>query len=133
MSRLAAEPFDPDEFPFAFMQVFDAKDTTIERLRKGETNKSDAGGILWRNNIHLAVAEPGWTVETLTALHESPQTAKQKAKFILATDGEQVEAEALGSGEVMSCRYGKLGDHFGFFLPLVGISTIAGVGPSGRT
>ena len=81
VSQLAAEPFDPDEFPFAFMQVFDAKDTTIERLRKGETNKSDAGGILWRNDIDLAVAEPGWTVETLTTLHESPQTAKQKAKL----------------------------------------------------
>ena len=127
VSALAAEPFDAGEFSFAFMRAFDAKDTTIKRLRKGETNKSDAGGILWRNNIHFAVAELGRTVETLTALRESPQTSKQKAKFILATDGEQVEAEELGSGEVMSCRLTDLGNHFGFFLPLAGISTVAEV------
>ena len=104
VSKLAAEPFDAGEFPFAFLAAFGNKDMTIKRLRSGSNNKSDVGGVLQRLNIHLAVAEPGQTVETLARLRGSPQTAKAKAKFILATDGEQVEAEELGSGEVMSCR-----------------------------
>ena len=125
VSELAAAPFDPEEFPFAFFAAFGSKETTIKRLRTGDTNKSDVGGVLWRSNIHIATAEPGQTGDVLRRLRESPQTGRQKAKFILATDGEQIEAEELGSEEVLSCAFAKLGDNFGFFLPLAGISTVA--------
>ena len=104
VSQLASAPFDRDEFPYAFLAAFGNKEATIKRLRSGNTNKSDVGGVLQRNNIHLAVAEPGETVETLGRLRESPQTERQKAKFILATDGEQVEAEEIGSGEAGRSR-----------------------------
>ncbi|TDH35063.1 class I SAM-dependent DNA methyltransferase [Pseudohoeflea suaedae] len=127
VSDLSQEPFDAAEFPFSFLAAFGNKEATIKRLRSGNTNKSDVGGVLQRNNIHIAVAEPGQTVETLARLKASPQTERQKAKFILATDGAQLEAEELGSGEVLSCRYGDLGNNFGFFLPLAGISTVAEV------
>ena len=125
ISQLAAEPFDAAEFPFAFLTAFGNKEATVNRLRAGNTNNSDAGGVLQRNNIHLAVAEPGQTVEKLAELRASPQTARQKAKFILATDGAQVEAEEISSGAVLSCAFTELGNNFGFFLPLAGISTVA--------
>jgi hypothetical protein len=83
VSQLASRPFDVDEFPFAFLEAFGNKEATIKRLRSGNTNKSDVGGVLQRNNIHLAVAEPGMTVEMLGRLRNSPQTERQKAKFIL--------------------------------------------------
>lgn len=60
LSELAARPFDGPEFPFAILEAFGNKDTTIKRLRKGDTNASDVlGGVLQRNNIHIAVCEPG--------------------------------------------------------------------------
>ncbi|GAW34988.1 hypothetical protein RA2_02046 [Roseovarius sp. A-2] len=127
VSDLAQQPFDSAEFPFAFLAAFGNKEATIKRLRTGNTNKSDVGGVLQRNNIHIAVADTGETVETLARLKASPLTERQKAKFILATDGAQVEAEEIGSGEVLSCRYDELGNNFGFFLPLAGISTVAEV------
>ena len=127
VSRLASEPFDVAGFPFAFLLAFGRNETTLSRLRSGNTNKSDAGGVLQRSHIHIAVAPPGETVQTLARLRESPQTARQKAKFVLATDGIQVEAEELGTGEVLSCPFDRLGDNFGFFLPLAGISTVAEV------
>ena len=46
ISALAEQPFDGAEFPFAFLQAFGNKETTIKRLRKGESNKSDLGGVL---------------------------------------------------------------------------------------
>ena len=49
---------------------------------------------------------------------------KRKAKFILATDGQTLEAEELAGGETIACAYPDFPDHFGFFLPLAGISTI---------
>jgi hypothetical protein len=124
VSGLAAAPFEAAEFPFAFLLAFGNKETTVKRLRMGDSNKSDVGGALQRSNIHIAVAPPGETGEMLGRLRASPLTERQKAKFILATDGEQVEAEEIGSGDVLSCRFEELGDNFGFFLPLAGISTV---------
>ena len=103
VSALAERPFDPEEFPFAFLEAFGNKETTLKRLRKGESNKSDLGGVLQTNNIHIAVAAPGEVTKTLAALKASPATTRAKAKFILATDGEWFEAEDLGGGETVAC------------------------------
>ncbi|MDO8355357.1 MAG: lactate dehydrogenase [Nitrospirota bacterium] len=124
ISALAEQTFDPQEFPFAFLQAFGNKETTLKRLRKGESNKSDLGGVLQSNNIHIAVAPPGEITKTLAALKESTATARAKAKFVLATDGETFEAEDLSSGETVACAYRDFPDHFGFFLPLAGITTV---------
>lgn len=125
VADLVSLPFDRDEFAFAFLEAFDRTALTIKRLRKGSTNKSDvAGGVLLRNGIHLAVCDAGQVGTTLAALRESPETGKAKAKFILATDGDTLEAEDLGSGETIAANYAGLAEHFGFFLPLAGISTV---------
>ncbi len=125
VSDLFQKDFDPIEFPFAFLEAFGNKETTLKRLRKGDSNASDiTGGVLQRNNIHLAVCNLGSVADTLSALRKSPKTASSKVKFILATDGEWLEAEELVSGEVLSTPYSDLPAHFAFFLPLAGISTV---------
>ena len=124
VSELAEQPFDAAEFPYAFLMAFGNKDTTIKRLRTGASNKSDLGGVLQTNNIHLATCAPGDIAATLTALRDSPATTRTKAKFILATDGIDLEAEDITTGETIACRYTDFPDHFGFFLPLAGISTV---------
>lgn len=125
VSELAMAPFDAAEFPFAFLTAFGNKDTTIKRLRAGSSNVSDLpGGVLQRNNIHIAVAAPGAAAETLRALRDSPATVRAKAKFVLATDGDTFEAEDIETGETVACDYADFPDHFGFFLPLAGITTV---------
>ena len=124
ISALAEQAFDPAEFPFAFLEAFGNKATTIKRLRTGSTNSSDLGGVLQRNNIHLVACEQGQVPSTLQALRQSPSTAKGKAKFILATDGAALEAEDLTTGETIACQYKDFPNHFGFFLPLAGITTV---------
>jgi hypothetical protein len=125
VSALAEKPFDRAEFPFAFLEAFGNKETTLKRLRSGASNKSDLGGVLQTNNIHIATCDPGQVTATLQALKASPATARAKAKFALATDGESLEAEDLTSGETIACTYATFPDHFGFFLPLAGITTVA--------
>src|SRR5580698_8461862 len=123
ISALAEQAFDAAEFPFAFLQAFGNKETTIKRLRAGASNKSDLGGVLQTNNIHIAVAAPGEVTKTLGALKASPATAKAKVRFILATDGIDFEAEDLESDDPpVVCTYADFPDHFGFFLPLAGIT-----------
>ena len=125
LSDLALQPFDAAEFAFAFLAAFGNKDTALKRLRAGNNNASDVpGGVLQRNNIHIAVCQPGATGAGLQALRGSPATAKGRCKFILATDGQTLEAEELGAGETIACDYPGFPDHFGFFLPLAGISTV---------
>ena len=124
ISDLAREPFDPVEFPFAFLEAFGNKATTIKRLRSGATNNSDIDGVLQRGNIHIKVSPEGAATTTLTALKASPATTRSKAKFVLATDGKDFQAEDLSSGEVVVCNYVDFPDHFGFFLPLAGITTV---------
>ena len=125
LSHLALQPFDAAEFPFAFLAAFGNKDTALKRLRTGHNNTSDIpNGVLQRSNIHLAVCAAETVSDTLRALRASPATAKAKAKFALATDGQTLEAEDLNSGEILACAYPDFADHFGFFLPLAGISTV---------
>jgi hypothetical protein len=124
VTELAEQPFDPAEFPYAFLAAFGNKETTLKRLRTGGTNKSDVGGVLQTNNIHILTCDAGQVTQSLAVLKASPATAKAKAKFILATDGVDFEAEDLASGETVACAYKNFPDHFGFFLPLAGISTV---------
>ncbi len=124
VSELALQPFDGEEFPYAFLLAFGNKETTIKRLRSGASNKSDLGGVLQANNIHMAVAQPGEVSKTLEALKASSATTRAKARFILSTDGEVFEAEDLESGETVACAWQEFPDHFGFFLPLAGITTV---------
>lgn len=124
ITDLAEQPFDPAEFPYAFLEAFGNKATTIKRLRAGASNKSDLGGVLQTSNIHILTCDAGRVAQTLAALKASPATAKAKAKFILATDGADFEAEDLVSGQTFACAFKDFPDHFGFFLPLAGISTV---------
>jgi hypothetical protein len=124
ISTLAEQPFDGNEFPFAFLQAFGNKEAVIKRLRAGASNKSDMGGVLQAHNIHIAIASPGAVSKTLSALKASPATMKSKARFILATDGADFEAEDIDTGETVACAYSDFPNHFGFFLPLAGITTV---------
>ena len=92
VSTLAEAPFDPEHFPFAFLEAFGNKETTLKRLKSGNTNQSDLpGGVLQRNNIHIKVCSEGDVSATLAALEASAATSRQKAKFILATDGSHLD------------------------------------------
>ncbi len=121
VSDLASAEFDDIEFHFSFLRAFGNKETTINLLRKGGKNASDCGGVLQVNNVHIAVAD-GNVSSKLAELRSSPKTKSKKAKFIVATNGQDFEAENVLSGDGISCTLADLPDYFSFFLPLAGIS-----------
>jgi hypothetical protein len=126
VSELASAPYAAAEFPFQFLAAFDKKETTLKRLRKGDSNKSDVpGAVLLINNIHLATCPAGQTREMLERLKASPKTAAARAKFVFVTDGSYFEAEDVtGAQEPVADFLPNLANHFGFFLPLAGITTV---------
>jgi hypothetical protein len=124
ITDLAEKPFDPIEFPYFFLEAFGNKETTIKRLRNGASNRSDVGGVLQTNNIHILTCAVGGIPKALKSLRDSPATEKAKAKFILATDGVDFDTENLENGDTLACTFRGFPDHFAFFLPLAGISTV---------
>jgi hypothetical protein len=124
ISALAEQPFDRAEFPYAFLEAFGNKPTVLKLLRSGGKNRSDVeGAILQQKNIHLATTAPGEVGATLAHLRASPATERHKARFILATDGIEFQAEDLTSDDApVICSYQDFPNYFGFFLPLAGIS-----------
>lgn len=58
------------EFPFAFLEAFDNKQTMLKKLKSGSHNQSDCSGVLQQNNIHLKVYTIGevtiWTIPYLS-------------------------------------------------------------------
>jgi len=125
ISKLASHPFNSEEFAYDFLEAFGNKNTTLKRLRSGNSNKSAfKGGVLQRNNIHIAVCEEATVEDTLILLKESSETKKAKAQFILATDGQEFQAENIISGETVVCEYKDFHEYFSFFLELAGISTV---------
>lgn len=124
VSVLAEKPFDPVEFPYEFLLAYGNRETTIKRLRDGATNKSDIGGLLQTNNIHILVAPKDGVARAIEDLRASQATTRFRAKLLLATDGVDFQAEDLQSGDTLVCDYADFADHFGFFLPLAGITTV---------
>jgi hypothetical protein len=123
-SALNEPPFDADKFPFAVLEAFGNKATTITRLRSRNTNRCDIDGVRQTINIHIKVCAPGEVTKTLAELKRSPATTKACAKFMLMTDGGDFEAEDLNSGETVACSHEDFPDHFGLFPPLASITTV---------
>ncbi len=71
ISELAEKPFDRQEFPFQFLEAFGFNETTIRHLRTPACNKSDLGGVLRTNDIHIATCDAGQNSATLAALRAS--------------------------------------------------------------
>lgn len=124
ITELAELPFNGSEFPFAFLEAFGNKATTIKKLRSGASNKSDIDGVLQSGHIHLKTCDVGHVPQTLTDLKDSKatQTKRNKVRFLLATDGQTFEAEDLLTGDTVSCTYDDFPNHFVFFWPLAGLS-----------
>lgn len=124
ISNLAEQPFDAENFPYAFLEAFGNKEAVLKRLKSSNDSDVD-GGVVQRSNIHIATCPPGNVAETLNKLKQSPVSTKAKVKFILATDGIDFEAEDLTSDESpIVCKFEDFPNHFGYFLALAGISTV---------
>lgn len=89
LTDLFEAPFERDSFVWQFFEAFGNNETTLKRLRKGETNSSTLpGAVLQRNHIHLAVCDAGQVEATLQQLAAFPKNSAAKVKYILATDGQ---------------------------------------------
>ena len=81
------------------------------------------GGVLQRSNIHIAVCQLGTTGAGLQALRSSPATARARPSSSSPPTARRSRPKTW-RGRDHRLRLPGLPDHFGFFLPLAGISTV---------
>lgn len=90
VSQLSVAPFEPENFPYAFLEAFGNKPTEIQRLKNGNSNKTDIeGAILQRSNIHLIVSSAGDVTKALSILRDSPVNDKRFQSTICVDRGGQ--------------------------------------------
>ena len=79
ISQLADQPFDAANFPYAFLEAFGNKATTIKRLRAGASNKSDLGGVLQTNYIHICYLQHWGGHENAHGLKGKPRDRQSES------------------------------------------------------
>ena len=113
VSGLATKPLEPIEFPFALQEVFGSKNTTLNRVRKGESNASDVPKAFLRG-INIVDSHQNKVYRALRELWTSPQSISAKGKHF-ANRWLALEAGELEIGETITCAYKDFASYFVFF------------------
>lgn len=122
LAHLAGQPFDPDEFIFNFIEVFDAPRATLTKLRSGTLNKAgEQGDLLWKPKLFYSPCTPGKAAEHVDELRARRVAQTHRPRFFIATDGQEFSAFDSKTDEFLHCDFACLNAHFDFFLPLAGI------------
>ena len=123
LEEIAARPFDGGEFAFAFAAAMGSPQATVSKLRSGTINKSKVpGAVLMNRKFYAMVTEPGAVDQGLSMIRSDKKTTNHKPAILLATDGDDLSAEHVASGDSLHIKFADLHHHFGFFLPAAGMS-----------
>ena len=123
LEEIATQPFDGGEFPFAFAAATGSPQATVSKLRSGTINKSKVpGAVLMNRKFYAIVTESGAVDQGLSMIRSDKKTATHKPAILLATDGVDLSAEHVASGDSIHIKLADLHHRFGFFLPAAGMS-----------
>jgi hypothetical protein len=125
LESISAKPCDTSEFGYAFAAATGNAKATVSRLRPGKRtlNKSKIpGAVLMNRRFYYIPAEPGQTDTAMKLLLSDKKTIQHKPEILIATDGQDVVAQHLTSGDTLRCAFSDLHHHFGFFLPAAGMT-----------
>ena len=119
---LVSRPYDAETFPYDLIAISNASKMTVSRLKSGTTNKATrAGDVLWQKQFFFKSAQPGEDVGAVgDALMTDPLTARNKPRFILVTNGEQIHIRDLKFEETVNVEFERLDEESDFLLPLAG-------------
>jgi hypothetical protein len=89
---LCKKRFDPQTFPFDFIEAHGALKATLTRLRQRSFNKTKrAGDVLWAGKLYYRAIEVGdFVVGEADNLLSDPLIIKYKLCFVFVIDGCRV-------------------------------------------
>jgi hypothetical protein len=122
LEQLTSE-LNREEFIYGFMTAFNFPKATITQVRQAGVRNvaKEAGHVALKNKLYYQSAPS----EELDAVFEmrvaDSATAKNKIRFVIATDFVRFLAWDTLSKERLDIELDELHSNYGFFLPLVGL------------
>lgn len=132
LKDLVDKPFEPAEFPFAFLAAYDAPKATITKLRQASSVDliGERGEVYWKKKLLYRSAKPGTAGRTIEVMASAWAGKKDAPRILLCVDGRDALALDSKTGALLDTEYCRLNDAFDFFLPLAGIERYEGVAES---
>ena len=118
---------DKANFIYGFLRLFDTPKATITKLQNQTpgTNVADIpllGEIALSRKLYFKPADPGADIyDILQTLKQSPSAGKNKIRFFIVTDFQNIAAYDTKADDYLECAYTDLAQNYGFFLPLAGL------------
>ena len=115
---------DKENFFFDFMLAFNTPRATITKLKNniGSDVSSSDGEYRLKNKIHFKQVSSTTNLHAECDLLKSlPTTSKEKIRFILVTDFQDVIAYDTKAKALLDVEFVDLHKNYAFFLPLAGI------------
>lgn len=112
-----------DEFIYGFMTAFNFPKATITQVRQGGARNvaKESGHVALKNKLYYQSA-PSEELDTAFDMRVADSaTAKNKIRFVIATDFVRFLAWDTLSKERLDIELDELHSNYGFFLPLVGL------------
>lgn len=123
---------DKANFIYGFLRLFDTPKATITKLQNQTpgTNVADMpllGEIALSRKLYFKPADTGADIyDILQTLKQSPSADKNKIRFFIVTDFQNIAAYDAKADDYLECAYTDLAQNYGFFLPLAGLEKSSG-------
>ena len=123
---------DKANFIYGFLRLFDTPKATITKLQNQTpgTNLADMplhGEIALSRKLYFKPVAPDADIyDVLQDLKQSATADKNKIRFFIVTDFQNIAAYDIQADDYLECAYTDLAQNYGFFLPLAGLEKSSG-------
>lgn len=123
---------DKANFIYGFLRLFDTPKATITKLQNQTpgTNVADMplhGEIALSRKLYFKPVAPDADIyDVLQDLKQSATADKNKIRFFIVTDFQNISAYDSQADDYLECAYTDLAQNYGFFLPLAGLEKSSG-------
>lgn len=114
---------DQENFIYDFLLAYGLPKSSINRLKKGDYNKSkNDGEIIWAKKIYFkTVLENEDVHDVIDDISKSDVIEKQKIRFIIVTDFKTFLSKDTKTSDTLDIEITELSKNSQFFLPLIGL------------
>ncbi len=121
LSKISSK-LDKENFIYDFLLSYGLPKSSINRLKKGDYNKSKINGeIIWPKKIYFkSLIENQDVHDTIDELSKSIVVDKHNIRFIIVTDFNDFLALDLRTRDTLDIKIFEIDKNTHFFLPLIG-------------
>ena len=113
---------DQENFIYDFLLAYGLPKSSINRLKKGDYNKSkNDGEIIWAKKVYFkTISENEDVHDVIDDISKSDVIDKQKIRFIIVTDFKTFLSKDIKTSDTLDIETDELHKNSHFFLPLIG-------------